>query len=669
METVKKILEIKLKSDLLCASGLGSANIIDIDVSLLDNGLPYIPGKRIKGILRDAFCEEKDFGMFQGIEVSDIFGDIGGKFSTVKIGNAYIKGSDEITEYLSSPDQKFKNFLNNSTVTDYYSYLRTRTTVEDGVAKDGSLRSMRVIAKDNKFCCNIEMLKSEVDIINQVCKAVKHIGMSRNRGLGEVMFSLSDVKEKVPFDFDKKIEEDKSYKLKLLCENSEDIAVADFFGNGTDYICGSSLLGYFAGWYIKKYGDKSFNDIFLDGNLIFSNMYISNKNGNEYFPLPSYFMRDKNNGKKIYNRAAGNPSVAVKSLNGKYGAINGNIIELAEIKKTDNYHIATENGCVKDGGLYTYDAIKKGQFFNGEILGQGKYIKYIVESLKENPKIKIGKSKTSQYGNLDVKAELNSEDKQQTLKTKKFALQFISDLILFDGKGNNDVSIANLKEVLSNVFDVKTFTFYVNAGTVGGFNNKWNTQRNSYNVITKGSSVIIELNEEQNINCEYYLGEFIYEGYGKAVITSFNELKEYSLKSKVKVIDNSVAVNTYVAPIIAYGIYENIYNKITDNTLKKSNNFKDASYNSIIGNARVILKTAKDYESFYKELGNIKDEAKKAKAQNLFSINESEINNIIAEEISALNSISSEINWGKIKMQYVNSLITAVKYAQRKTEA
>ena len=53
---------IELLSDICIGSGESYNSVIDTDVTYDDYGLPYIPAKRIKGCIREAGLELKDFG-------------------------------------------------------------------------------------------------------------------------------------------------------------------------------------------------------------------------------------------------------------------------------------------------------------------------------------------------------------------------------------------------------------------------------------------------------------------------------------------------------------------------------------------------------------------------------------------------------------------------------
>ena len=56
-------IEIELLSDLCSSSGESLNSQIDNDVCYDDYGLPYIPGKRIKGLMRESAQDLADIGL------------------------------------------------------------------------------------------------------------------------------------------------------------------------------------------------------------------------------------------------------------------------------------------------------------------------------------------------------------------------------------------------------------------------------------------------------------------------------------------------------------------------------------------------------------------------------------------------------------------------------
>lgn len=62
---------IELLSDICIGSGESYNSVIDTDVTYDDYGLPYIPAKRIKGCIREAGLELKDFGLIKATEFEE----------------------------------------------------------------------------------------------------------------------------------------------------------------------------------------------------------------------------------------------------------------------------------------------------------------------------------------------------------------------------------------------------------------------------------------------------------------------------------------------------------------------------------------------------------------------------------------------------------------------
>ncbi|MCR4891943.1 MAG: hypothetical protein K5989_07190, partial [Lachnospiraceae bacterium] len=99
---MKATLKIVLQSDLAAGSGYSFAGVVDSDICYDDIGIPYIPGKRIKGCLREiassflySFISEED--------ISRIFGDPGdSKKMGFQVGNAYPEQYDLLRKTISA---------------------------------------------------------------------------------------------------------------------------------------------------------------------------------------------------------------------------------------------------------------------------------------------------------------------------------------------------------------------------------------------------------------------------------------------------------------------------------------------------------------------------------------------------------------------------------------
>ena len=161
MAQQKHIMQIQLLSETLIGSAEGYGAIIDKDSVFDEVGLPIIPGKRIKGILREQADLLEKFGKIDSVNT------LTGKINSVQTLFGNIGLTDKATEYLSvssftlSDYEANKNYLkyliqkgqiSRSEVIEYFTTLRMMTSIdEDGIAADTSLRTFRVLNKGLVF--------------------------------------------------------------------------------------------------------------------------------------------------------------------------------------------------------------------------------------------------------------------------------------------------------------------------------------------------------------------------------------------------------------------------------------------------------------------------------------------------------------------------------------
>ena len=179
-------IRIKLLSDLCTYSGETYNSIVDMDVVYDEYGIPYIPAKRIKGCIREAALEMMELGLIRKEQYEKIFGKEGHQSSGFSISNAYIK--DYASTVSALKQCKAKGLKSPQNVLSQYTSTRTQTAVdmETGVADASSLRTIRVVNKGLIFeaDCDVKCQEEEKKILKQAVSIVKHMGMSRTRGLG-----------------------------------------------------------------------------------------------------------------------------------------------------------------------------------------------------------------------------------------------------------------------------------------------------------------------------------------------------------------------------------------------------------------------------------------------------------------------------------------------------
>jgi len=165
-------------------SGGAEANLIVIKNQ---KGLPFIPGRTLKGLLREAamLLNKLDDQLVTTSFIETVFG-VGENEETQqngKMGTCYF-GNAELSQYLS---EKISDEQRNQ----LYHVLASTAIDKLGQAKEGSLRQMEVCIPLTLYA-NIEQFPSDSDNLKQLeyCfQWIKKMGSTRSRGLGRCNFS------------------------------------------------------------------------------------------------------------------------------------------------------------------------------------------------------------------------------------------------------------------------------------------------------------------------------------------------------------------------------------------------------------------------------------------------------------------------------------------------
>jgi CRISPR-associated protein Csx10 len=190
MAQQKYIMQIQLLSDTLIGSAEGYGAIIDKDSVFDEVGLPIIPGKRIKGILREQADLLEKFGGLNSVK--KLFGDIGITERTTEylsVSSFTLVDYQANKEYLKYLIQQGQ--ISRSEVIEYFTTLRMMTRIDDeGIAADTSLRTFRVLNKGLVFSGELRFDQDEEKIFENIVSLTRRIGSMRNRGLGHIQCKL-----------------------------------------------------------------------------------------------------------------------------------------------------------------------------------------------------------------------------------------------------------------------------------------------------------------------------------------------------------------------------------------------------------------------------------------------------------------------------------------------
>lgn len=174
-------------------AGHGAGRFLDASVKRTPAGLPVLPGRTVKGLLRDALRQCEEFGHLKEGTTKDLFGsEIGTdrfetEAGTLQFGNAELPDGWE--EYAQTEEgQKI--------LSGFFDDLASTAIDEDGQAEEGSLRRIEVAIPLELHATwqstDPERIGEAKEALKTACGLVRRLGVSRNRGLGRVRVYLNE---------------------------------------------------------------------------------------------------------------------------------------------------------------------------------------------------------------------------------------------------------------------------------------------------------------------------------------------------------------------------------------------------------------------------------------------------------------------------------------------
>ena len=551
-----KQLEIELRSDLCANVGKHYAAVIDLDTALDENGIPFIPARRLKGCMREI---AQDILCLPEKQLNGLFGASGAEIpGSLRITDARIREYDgelgAINEAICSGE------VHANDITELFCSVRAETAIENDTAKEGSLRFTRVVNRispiDNsplRFYADIEYDETDGATVDLICRGLKNIGYKRNRGFGLVKCKLTDRKKGFQLP-EKDFDAETDYRLGFLVYLKEDVMLpASDANHSMDYIPGTSVRGAFASAYIKVYGDKDFNDVFFSNRVHFGNLYISDQKGTDYTPSPKFLAKikapkDGENG--IQNMIANMPLDIQKKVKPQYKPLKkGYVSETEGYREVETeivYHnaINTQTSRENGGGLYTQHCLCAGQYFKGYITANGASMQKLYPLLADGF-LSFGRSKTAQYSRCEIcRIEdipvSSSEITLLHLCAGRIAAFLCESDILLENAGRYSVSLKDLCYALEtksglDLCSLDDFTS-LSSRVISGYNTKWNLKKPQFPVIKAGSTVVFLIQQDAEAPELLYIGKKQNEGCGQVRLIRDAEqyFSKYIAKEKEK---------------------------------------------------------------------------------------------------------------------------------------
>lgn len=189
---MKLLIEMTLQSDAVFGNGLSIPGGEDIATQMDDQGFPYLKGNTLKGMFREELInllgwtgkDEKETDE----TVCTLMGEGGSeqldetrkvRFSDLVINPELRKTVEEETDDLAEHIAMF-------------TYTRDFTSLEDGMAKEGSLRQCRTVKSGLHFYGTCYCAKEDAELVKEVLSLIKWVGTMRNRGFGKVSIVVEE---------------------------------------------------------------------------------------------------------------------------------------------------------------------------------------------------------------------------------------------------------------------------------------------------------------------------------------------------------------------------------------------------------------------------------------------------------------------------------------------
>lgn len=655
-------INIKLKSDLCIGSGYSYEGTVDNDICYNENGIPYIPGRRIKGCLKEA----AELIRLPEAEINELFGTGGNRnIQKIFVGNAYPVGYQELNEELSllKKCKKYEDDLSAQKILNMFTHIRENTSIDrqTGTADENTLRFTRVInqyriAGHKEEMVFISELQFEYDekSLERIVKSLRHMGLSRNRGLGNVSCSMEQV-EILPESGTVPIcsGDQTLARLDYQIVNTQPLMMSAINDNCSEkYVAGQNVLGALAGIYLEKQksgtadGDELFADLFLNGNVRYSNLYISDKkqDGREmipYAPVP-LFLNELKKTKEIVNITktcdgrhygtggrldAGNGNQP-KKLKEKYGAImgDGKSIRILEPETDIEFHHTNKKSyasdSAEDGQLYSFTVLRQGQYFVGSIYGKKCHLE-ILKWLLEHGTLRLGKSKTAQYGACSVSyKQINDTVKKGHAKAGEEILAVLESdgIFLAPGLGYTNRYEKVYKQIAEDLkisYEIPESSYSsVQTCTISGYHTLWNLKKPSLPAIRAGSVFHYRLTEDAEIKEPSWVGEKNHEGFGKIKIFKCHDLpEEYELiKSEPETKRDLPKISDDCKGMLIDILYEELSDILNESVFQKPPMGISAS---TLGRITLMLKESKgDFKDYVKRIKSISREKERTKIIN-----------------------------------------------------
>lgn len=523
---IKLNIDMTLKSDTIFGCGYSVPAGDDISVKADENGYPYLSGSTFKGILRENLSNLLVWNGINDNTLTELLGDIGWNG---------LSGERRIN---------LTNFtLKDKTKSPESCYIsKVFTQLQDGIIKDGSLRSASCIKKGLCFKGYIECLDTDKKLLIDAIKSIKWLGTMRNRGFGSVKLEVSEdyICDNIPsIQTASCIRYNLHTDLPILMTDISKSNDNSYQTN--DYISGSAIRGMVLSELASKYTDifEQYKDILLSDNIKFLNALPSIENESELPPIMGFY--GNKIGDSVVNVLNNDVSGKKRVKLGTCCSIDGQNIKFWSSKTSGHTRIMRQ-----DKNIYQTHHINENQDFTGYILLDNPEIASVICKVLTS-EIWIGADRFSGFGkctlsniqSVNAPKWLDYSYNSADIISNELYLLCISPTCMLNDNGEPcGIDLQEIAKMLE-IENVKIVSCSTSTRDFQGYNRKYGCRLPSYSMYDRGSIFKLKCSSKpsllaiQKIN-KNGLGIRLSEGFGQVLFIKNKYIEDITTKQAME---------------------------------------------------------------------------------------------------------------------------------------
>lgn len=550
--SLKAIIEVELLSETVFGGDGSVLGTADIEIQTDERGLPYLAGRTLKGLIREQAEWYSSFLPPEeqlDREILRLFGKPWeDNHESLRFGNA--KLSDAIYELVSKHNIGAGEMLNAVT------NVRSMTSIdESGKAAAGTLRQARVMKPGfvlyAPVFANTELSETERQLLEKAVKLVRHVGVMRNRGKGEVRCRLKWINNRSGSDGS--AGEGPYYELTIYAH--EPLKISQVLGtsdssHALNSIPGHVLRGALVQAYLQSTGkspaELETEEIFDPRKVQFWNGYLA-LNGKRGLPFAQHLFESKQEAKESKKQRSIYPALDKEyfgrirhespvRISRDVMTMERDVLLAAKVRKSSALHLSLLEDARRAGRLgeyrtriYRYEALDSGQMFKAVVFApvQTEFARWLAS--RKTLTLWLGGARNSGYGRVSVTIEAMRESPERIealpLKpTGELYVLAVSDWIIRDRNGRlcSALDAGWLGEQLG--VDLEPEDQVVGTQLTGGFISQWQAYQPSYSAVQAGSiykyRVLSGTLDEERVRrlMEQGVGARVNEGFGRLIL-------------------------------------------------------------------------------------------------------------------------------------------------------